>query len=122
MDTTLLVLVAFGFGLFAWMRARDAAEVARRLGFEACERAGVQLLDHTVALVKFGVKRNAKGRLGIVRHYRFDYSREGSDRASGALALLGVDLLWITAPEPLTETAPPPVQAALPGRSFGNWG
>lgn len=121
MDTTLLLLVLFGLGLYAWMRARDAAEVARRLGFEACERAGVQLLDHTVALVKLGLKRNASGRLGIVRQYRFDYSREGSDRSSGGLALLGLNLLWITAPEPLTETADAKPQA-LPLRSFGNWG
>lgn len=121
METSLILLVLFGLGLYAWMRARDAAEEARRLGAEACERAGVQLLDHSVALVKLGLKRTDSGRLGVVRQYRFDYSREGSDRASGGLALLGMKLLWITAPEPLSDSRPPTVQA-LPGRSYGNWG
>lgn len=120
METSLILLLLFGLGLYAWMRARDAAEEARRLGAEACERAGVQLLDHSVALVKLGLKRNEAGRLGIVRQYRFDYSREGSDRASGGLALLGLKLLWITAPEPLSE--PQATAPLLPGRSYGNWG
>jgi hypothetical protein len=121
MDTTLILLVLLGVGVFAWARARDAAEVARRHGLEACERAGVQLLDHSVALVKLALKRSEDGRLGLVRQYRFDYSREGSDRASGALALHGLKLLWITAPEPLTPPAVD-VQPAIAPRSFGHWG
>ncbi|MFY8135823.1 MAG: hypothetical protein ACOVKS_12550 [Aquimonas sp.] len=56
-----------------------------------------------------------------MRQYRFDYSREGSDRASGALALHGLKLLWITAPEPLTPPAVD-VQPAIAPRSFGHWG
>jgi hypothetical protein len=123
MDTTLLILVVLGFALYFWSRARDASEVARKHGLDACERAGVQLLDHSVALVKLGLRRGNDGRLGMVRQYRFDYSREGSDRASGALALHGLKLLWITAPEPLPPpSVPEPPQARLQGRSFGHWG
>lgn len=121
MDTTLILLVLLGLGLYSWARARDAAEVARRHGLEACERAGVQLLDHSVALVKLALKRSEDGRLGLVRHYRFDYSREGSDRASGALALHGLRLLWITAPEPLAPS-PADIRPTIAPRSFGHWG
>jgi hypothetical protein len=119
MDIALLLLIAFAVGLYAWTRARDAAEEARRLGAEACERAGVQLLDHTVALVRLGLRRNESGRLSVMRQYRFDYSRDGSDRESGGLALLGTRLLWITAPEPLQAAPTAPV---LPYRGYGNWG
>lgn len=122
MDTTLLVLVVLGPVLYFWARARDASEVARRHGLEACERAGVQLLDHSVALVKLGMKRGEDGRLGLVRQYRFDYSREGSDRSSGALALHGLKLLWITAPEPLPPPSVPDPIPRLGTRGFGNWG
>lgn len=123
MDIALLLLLCFGVGLYAWMRARDAAEVARRHGAQACAQAGVQLLDHTVALVKLGLRRDEDGRLRVLRQYRFDYSRDGSDRLSGGLALLGLKLQWITSPEP-PAPAPvdPPAPATLPLRSFGNWG
>jgi hypothetical protein len=119
MDIALLLLIALGLGHYAWLRARDAAERARALGAEACERAGVQLLDQTVALVKLGIRRNEQGRLSMLRQYRFDYSRDGSDRESGGLALLGTRLLWITSPEP---PAPPVSPLELPTRSYGHWG
>ncbi|MCG6117697.1 MAG: DUF3301 domain-containing protein [Aquimonas sp.] len=119
----MLLLVCFGLGLYAWMRARDAAELARQHGARACEQAGVQLLDHTVALVKMGVRRDESGRLRVLRQYRFDYSRDGSDRMSGGLALLGLKLQWITAPDPPAPVAVEPVSPAqLPLRSFGSWG
>ncbi len=119
---TLIILVALGLALYFWSRARDASEVARRHGLDACERAGVQLLDHSVALTKLGIKRGDDGRLGMVRQYRFDYSREGSDRSSGALALHGLKLLWITAPEPLQPPSAPDAVPRLGSRGFGNWG
>lgn len=122
MDTTLIILVLLGFALYFWARTRDAGEVARRHGLEACERAGVQLLDHSVALVRLSFKRGDNGRMGMVRQYRFDYSREGTDRASGALALHGLKLLWITAPEPLPPPSVPDSIPRLETRSYGNWG
>ena len=122
MDTTLLILILLGAGLYAWSRARDAAEVARRYGIEACQRAGVQLLDHSVALTRLSLRRGETGRLGIVRQFRFDYSREGSDRSSGALALHGLNLLWITAPEPLPITVAVPSPPPPSPRQIGHWG
>jgi hypothetical protein len=122
MDMTLALLIFLGPALYAWARARDAAELARQHGLEACARAGVQLLDHSVALVKLGLKRDEDGRLRVLRQYRFEYSREGADRSAGALALLGLNLLWITAPEPLPAAADLRPPASLPGRSFGHWG
>ncbi len=87
MDTTLILLILLGLGLYTWARARDAAELARRHGLEACERAGVQLLDHSVALVKLALKRSDDGRLGIVRQYRFDYRQRRTRPARSEAAL-----------------------------------
>jgi hypothetical protein len=111
LDTTLLLLVAFGFGAFFWSQARRAAEQARALGSDACRRAGVQLLDQSVSLHRVALRRGESGWLQLLREYRFDYSRDGVDRLRGSLALQGGRLLWITSPEPK-----PPPQPSAPER------
>ncbi len=58
---------------------------ARRL----CQRNGQQLLDETVALQGMRPQRAATGRLGILRHYAFEFSGDGKQRRFGQIALLG---------------------------------
>ncbi len=68
------------------MRAREAAiAVVRR----ACTRNDVQLLDETVVLVKLRLGRDASGRVGWRRRFRFEFSNEGDNRSSGEVELLG---------------------------------
>jgi hypothetical protein len=106
MTSTLVALLAIGaFSLF-WSASRLAAETARRAGRLACERAGVQLLDQTVMLSGVSLRRDRRGRLRVLRRYSFDYSREGSDRERGALALLGNELQWISEPGANATVAP----------------
>jgi hypothetical protein len=104
MTTTLFVLLALAALALLWSESRAMAETAARLGREACARAGVQWLDHSMALTRIALRRGDDGRLRVLRQYRFDYSRQGDDRASGSLALLGRDLLWISAPPPVDGT------------------
>jgi hypothetical protein len=98
MLTPLIVLTVLGSLALAWSSARAAAELAAAYGREACARAGVQWLDHSVMLVKFGWKRASDGRLRVQRTYRFEYSVQGDDRHAGSLALLGRELQWISEP------------------------
>lgn len=98
MTTTLILLLLIAAGLPFWVAARDASERAVRLARDACGRAGVQLLDQSVALQGLGVGRDRSGWLRLRRRYQFEYSTIGHDRQQGSLALLGSELLWITEP------------------------
>jgi len=99
MTLTLIALLGIGVLSLLWSASRIAADVARRAGRLACQRAGVQLLDETVSLSHISFRRDRNGRLRLLRRYSFDYSRHGSDRARGQLALLGTELQWISEPE-----------------------
>jgi hypothetical protein len=98
MLTPLLLLIAFGLIALLWSESRAAAELARRLGRDACAQAGVQWLDHSVMLTRLALRRAADGRLRVFRQYRFEYSQHGDDRLQGHLALLGRELQWISTP------------------------
>ena len=100
MLTPLLVLITFGLLALAWSESCAAAEIAQRLGREACTAAGVQWLDHSVMLTRLALRRSRDGRLRVFRQYRFDYSLQGDDRQHGSLALLGRELQWISTPPP----------------------
>lgn len=104
MTLTLIALLLIGAFALLWSASRLAAEIARNAGRLACQRAGVQLLDQTVMLSRVALRRDSHGRLRVLRHYSFDYSRTGSDRSRGTLALLGNELQWISDP----GEAPPP--------------
>lgn len=98
MTTTLLILLVIAFAVLGWSATRGAAEAARHHGRSACERAGVQLLDQTVALNRIALRRDAHGRVRLLSQYSFDYSPDGVNRLRGTLALLGSELQWITDP------------------------
>ncbi len=95
----LIALILIGPLLYLWSRGRQAAELAQQVGRQACARAGVQLLDHTVMLQGMALRRAASGWLAIERRYRFEYSRDGLDRHRGGLALLDGEVVWLNAPE-----------------------
>lgn len=96
----LIIILAFGAGSVLWSDARRAAELARQLGLQACNRSGVQLLDQSVSLHRVGLRRAESGWVQLLREYRFEYSRDGTDRHRGGLALQGARLLWVSVPEP----------------------
>lgn len=98
MTITLILLLLLAAGSYLWSSSRDAAEVARIEVRNACQRAGVQFLDQSVALRGVRLQRDEHGRLRWLRRYQFDYSCIGHDRLSGAIAMLGNQVHWITEP------------------------
>lgn len=98
MTGLLFAMIGFAIAAFAWSNARAASETAHRLGRRACETAGVQWLDHSVHLVKLRLRRGPDGRIGVERHYRFDYSRHGEDRHAGRIVLFGTTLVELIGP------------------------
>ncbi|HRQ64876.1 MAG TPA: DUF3301 domain-containing protein [Xanthomonadaceae bacterium] len=101
---TLAGLVALGAVALLWFASRAAAERARAGCVRACSRAGVQLLDHSVALHRMRLRRHDSGHIGLVRRYAFEFSTDGADRHPGSIELHGERILWISLPLP---EAPP---------------
>ncbi len=89
-DPIFLLLVLAGIGWF-WIDSLRAKELATALCEAACQRAGLQLLDQTVALRHLSLRPTFKG-LRLRRVYCFEFSEEGRVRRNGYLILLGTGL------------------------------
>lgn len=91
--TWLLVFSLLGAAAVFWwqssLAARDRANAAAR---EACERAGAQLLDGTVAFQRLRPARDDDGRFAFRRTYVFDYSDDGHSRRQGFVVLRGAEI------------------------------
>lgn len=85
----ILGLVLIGWAWYANLRAR---ELANRIAADTCERAGVQLLDGTVAVLRVALARRPDGAFALRRTYVFDYSEDGTSRRRGFVVLTGLDL------------------------------
>jgi hypothetical protein len=95
----LIMLMIAGAAAFAWWSAaRAAAERAVQLGRNACQAAGVQLLDQTVHANGLRLRRRDDGRLGFERSFRFEYSEDGIERHVGRLVLRGGELVSFSGP------------------------
>jgi hypothetical protein len=92
MDSLLLVTLC-GAILVLWWRASLEARVhANGAARDACEQAGVQMLDGTVAFRRLRPARDATGRLALRRTYVFDYTEDGASRRQGFVILRGHDV------------------------------
>lgn len=108
-------MIAGAAGYAFWNSARAAAETASRISRQACQAADVQWLDQSVHAVALRPCRLPNGWLGFQRTFKFEYSRDGSDRHAGRIVLRGDELVQFTGP---TRPAPPVVvfPASLPPR------
>ncbi|MCL1635143.1 DUF3301 domain-containing protein [Luteimonas sp. SX5] len=104
MPTLSLLMIAGAIAFALWNSARAAAERAEQLGREACRAANVQWLDQSVHASGIRLRRGYDGRLGFERSFRFDYSRDGSDRHVGRLVLRGRQLVSFSGPIAERET------------------
>ena len=80
----LLILLGLAALAGVWIKQSGAREQATRVARAQCERYGVQLLDETVGLRRWRVRRR-EGRLGLERGYGFEVSIDGADREVGIL-------------------------------------
>jgi len=87
--TAIVTLVLAGWG---WHASLAAREFANRIAADTCSRAGVQLLDGTVAMLRLSLARGPDGRLGLRRTYVFDYSEDGFTRRQGFVVMTGLSL------------------------------
>jgi hypothetical protein len=106
---SLIVLVLAAAIAWSWLEAWRAREQAVQFGHVLCRKAGLQLLDQSVALRRLRVQLG-RGRPCLRRRYAFEVSTDGSDRHHAHLDLAGRELAdWSL---PLAGTGPDP--ALLP--------
>ncbi|MCB1764001.1 MAG: DUF3301 domain-containing protein [Gammaproteobacteria bacterium] len=86
--TGILLLIA---ALWFWLDSARAREIAIGVCEASCRQHGLQFLDQTVALVRFGIRWTGRG-IRIRRLFRFDFSEEGVGRLNGHITLVGIEL------------------------------
>ena len=93
----LLILLALGGLIAGWMKLSRAREIAVVAARHHCELHGLQLLDETVGLRAWSVRR-IDGRAHLERGYGFALSVDGDDRATGRLWMLGRQVTGLSLP------------------------
>lgn len=82
-------LICLGLIAWCWQHALRARERAHAACKAACRRAGVQLLDDTVAFDRLWLRRDRDGRLRVERRYLFEFTDSGANRSGGLVVMLG---------------------------------
>ncbi|MFN3751441.1 MAG: DUF3301 domain-containing protein [Thiobacillus sp.] len=77
---------------YAGLHAREQAVAASR---RACQDAGLQLLDDSVALARLRLARDGSGQLRFQRDFRFEFSDTGDNRRPGVVRMLGERVEWV---------------------------
>lgn len=86
-----LILFLLALTLAAWflLESMRVRERVLRTGRSYCREFGLQLLDDTVQHDGLALARDDRGRWRLVRHFRFEYSTDGSSREPGRIMTLG---------------------------------
>ena len=91
-----LLLAALAVLAWFWWDSLQKREIALTAARQACERAGVQFLDGSVALRKLKLRRDDMQRARFYREFAFEYSTQGDDRQAGWVWLLGARVVDVT--------------------------
>ncbi|NWG86618.1 MAG: DUF3301 domain-containing protein [Hydrogenophilaceae bacterium] len=92
------VLCAVGWLWWDGLQKRELAITAARA---VCARAGVQLLDETVALRRLRLRRDDRQQARLYREFAFEYAATGDERLPGRVYLLGSQILMAHLIEPI---------------------
>ncbi|MEQ1637104.1 MAG: DUF3301 domain-containing protein [Methylococcales bacterium] len=74
-------------GLCYWASAKAIQEFAHQAVKARCQHLQLQMLDDYVALQHIRIKRDAQGRLKMLRTYGFEFSSTGNERYHGLIVL-----------------------------------
>ena len=100
MHEALIAVALIAAAIWLWRESLRAREAATRAGRRICEANDVQFLDETVALAKLSLGWN--GRVALLRSYRFDYSTDGADRATGLVVVQAGAIVHVQLAAPRT--------------------
>jgi len=82
-------LILILFILLQWWQGLKMKELALRHVKRYCASMDLQLLDESIALRGFWLKRGDDGRVHIWRSYLFEFTSTGDERYQGKIILLG---------------------------------
>lgn len=86
-----LIIIVLAAVAWFWLDSSRARELAIGICKRASEKYGVQFLDESVELKRLGLRWPSEG-IRIRRVYQFEFSRDGMQRVTGSLALVGINL------------------------------
>ncbi len=86
---SILIILFLGLIAWFWLNSIRAKEIAMAASAHACQQIEAQFLDQTASLKKLRFIRNQNGRLGILRIYGFDFSRDRESRSKGFVEIQG---------------------------------
>lgn len=96
MSWEILLLGLFGAAGWYWYAGLHAREQAVAVGRRACQDAGLQFLDESVALRRLRLARNGDGQMQFQRDFHFEFSDTGDNRRPGVVRMLGERVEWIS--------------------------
>ena len=83
-----VLLFALLAGGWLWSNSMRAREIALASCRDACQRAGLQLLDDTVSMVSLRPVRDHNGRVVLRRIYVFEFTDTGDNRRHGSVVVM----------------------------------
>jgi hypothetical protein len=83
-----LILIILLATAWLWHDNMQAREIAMASSRGACQRAGLQLLDDTVAMASLRPVRDARGRVALRRVYVFEFTDTGNNRRQGSVVVM----------------------------------
>lgn len=78
-----------------WWLAHAVKELALQATRKHCADLGVQLLDETVVLRGWWLRRDERGRVHGWRSFLFEFTATGDDRYPGSIEMLGKRVIAI---------------------------
>jgi hypothetical protein len=90
----LIILLALAMVVWFWQLNLRYRELAIRLVKNVCVEMNLQLLDQTVSLARFSLRRKPDHHIVGVRQYNFEVSSNGVDRFTGTIILHGDHLVY----------------------------
>ena len=94
MREALCLLIAAGMVAGLWNWSVSGRDRALRAVHQMCKDLSLQALDETVVLRRVRLARDEHGQRRVLRIYRFEFTRDGSLRETGDLALAGLTPWW----------------------------
>ncbi len=84
----LFLLISIVAIAYTWYNGVAAKEIATFHAKLLCDSRGFLVLDQTVALKRVRLKRDSRGHVHLKRDYSFEYTDDGDNRLTGAVAVM----------------------------------
>ncbi len=85
----IFLIMLFVVAFLYWQAGQKVKEVAWLATQRYCQKMELQMLDGYIAFHKLSLKKDAQGRLHLLRLYVFEFSSTGAERYNGTISMLG---------------------------------